>query len=411
MGETSPLGLFDGFGVELEYMIVDRESLAVRPIADRLLSDAAGAPVSDYVNGPVTWSNEIVNHVIELKTTGPAPSLANLHAAFHADVREINERLATHGAMLLPTAAHPFMDPLRETRLWPHEFKEIYELYDRIFDCRGHGWSNLQSMHLNLPFRDDEEFGRLHAAIRLVLPLIPALAASSPLLDGSVTGLADSRLEAYRHNQDRIPSLGGKVIPERAFTRAEYDRLIYAQIRTDLAPFDRNGVLETHFANSRGAIARFDRGAIEIRLVDVQECPRADLAVAALIVEVVRALANERWATYPHQRAWSEDDLATILLRAIRTGDATPIGDRSFLRLFGLDAESATAGAVWRALFEDLQERFDAETAAALDALLRRGTLSAWITRRLDPKGGIASVLDTYRELAVCLAENTIASA
>jgi hypothetical protein len=86
--------------------------------------------------------------------------------------------------MLLPTGAHPLMDPFTETRLWPHEHKEIYNLYNRIFDCRGHGWSNLQSTHLNLPFSGDAEFKKLHAAIRLLLPLIPALSASTPLLDG-----------------------------------------------------------------------------------------------------------------------------------------------------------------------------------------------------------------------------------
>jgi hypothetical protein len=31
--------------------------------------------------------------------------------------------------------------------------------------------------------------------------------------------------------------------------------------------------MDHHFANSRGAIARFDRGAIEIRVIDIQECP------------------------------------------------------------------------------------------------------------------------------------------
>ena len=35
--------------------------------------------------------------------------------------------------------------------------------------------------------------------------------------------------------------------------------------------------------NSRGAIARFDRNAIEIRVIDVQECPKADLAIAIFI--------------------------------------------------------------------------------------------------------------------------------
>ena len=41
------LHLFEGYGIELEYMIVDRESLAVRPIADRVLEAAAGSILAD----------------------------------------------------------------------------------------------------------------------------------------------------------------------------------------------------------------------------------------------------------------------------------------------------------------------------------------------------------------------------
>jgi glutamate---cysteine ligase / carboxylate-amine ligase len=216
-----PLGLFEGFGIEMEFMIVDRESLVVRPIADLLLRDAdgGGAWVEDVERGPIAWSNEIVGHLVELKTNGPASQLAGLDAAFHADVSAANELLAKHGAMLLGTAAHPLMDPATETRLWAHGGGEIYAAYDRIFGCSGHGWSNLQSTHLNLPFADDEEFGRLHAAIRLVLPLIPALAASSPFLDGRFTGYLDARLETYRHNQARIPSLTGRSSPSACLPR------------------------------------------------------------------------------------------------------------------------------------------------------------------------------------------------
>ena len=53
---------------------------------------------------------------------------------------------------------HPWMDP-RAASLWPHEYGEVYAAYDRIFDCRRHGWANLQSVHLNLPFADEREFG------------------------------------------------------------------------------------------------------------------------------------------------------------------------------------------------------------------------------------------------------------
>ena len=134
-------------------------------------------------------------------------------------------------ARLMPTGMHPWMNPRAETVLWPDDGSSIYESYDRLFDCRSHGWSNLQSMHINLPFADDEQFARLHAATRLVLPLLPALAASSPVVDGKPTGLMDYRLEAYRTNQARMPSITGRSsrkvsIARRATTRQCSSRCI-----------------------------------------------------------------------------------------------------------------------------------------------------------------------------------------
>jgi glutamate---cysteine ligase / carboxylate-amine ligase len=151
----------------------------VRPWADRVLIDADGKPISDIERGRLTWSNEL----IEFKTTLPEESLDGLAEGFAAEVAEANRRFAAHGVRILPTAMHPTMRP-EEAVLWTHDFSEVYATFDRIFDCHGHGWSNLQSVHLNLPFANDEEFARLHAAIRLVLPLLPALAASSPFVEG-----------------------------------------------------------------------------------------------------------------------------------------------------------------------------------------------------------------------------------
>ena len=199
------LHLFEGFGVELEYMIVHADSLDVFPATDQVLLAVAGEYVSEIEQGDLAWSNELVNHVIELKTNGPSPLLRGLDAAFARDVGSIQDILLPVGGRLMPSAAHPWMDPLTETQLWPHEYNAVYEAFDRIFGCKGHGWANLQCVHLNLPFAGDDEFGRLHAAIRLVLPLIPALAASSPILDGRLTGLMDSRMHYYRENQKRIP--------------------------------------------------------------------------------------------------------------------------------------------------------------------------------------------------------------
>ena len=96
-------------------MIVDRGSLAVRPLADRLLVDGGGAVVNSLPRGPVTWSNELVAHVLEFKVSAPVASLDGVAGAIHASAREANRLLEGHGARLLGGGMHPWFDPARET--------------------------------------------------------------------------------------------------------------------------------------------------------------------------------------------------------------------------------------------------------------------------------------------------------
>ncbi len=399
------LGLFEGFGVELEYMIVHRNKLTVQPIADQLIYDEVGEYLSDVEFGEIAWSNELVLHVIELKTQGPVKSLAGLHLKMQEHVRKINKMLEKYDAMLLPTGAHPFMNPETDTKLWPHEYNAIYEAYNKVFDCRGHGWANLQSTHLNLPFANDDEFGKLHAAIRVLLPIIPALSASSPILDGKQTGLCDARLEVYRHNQDRIPQIAGKVIPEQAFTKKEYKDKIFAPIYKAIAPYDKEGILQDEFLNSRGAIARFQRNAIEIRLIDIQESPAADIAVLQAIVAALQALVSGRWVKVDVLKTWHEDRLAPLLLDVISKGQQAIIKDPEYVSLFGYRCdESCTVGELWKHLIKDSLHLDDQpEIAYILNIILSRGNLSRRIIEATGENPSKERITQVYKNISDCL--------
>ncbi len=409
---AAPWRLFQRYGVELEYMVVSADTLAIEPCVDRLLRSAAGANawVSDVERGDVAWSNELVAHVVELKTAEPAASLAGLAARFQDNVAEMLARLAPLGARLMPAAMHPWMDPLQEARLWPHDYSEVYAAYDRIFDCRGHGWSNLQSAHLNLPFRGDEEFGKLHAAIRLLLPLLPALAASSPAVEGRLTGLLDTRLETYRANSLRIPSLTGDVIPEPVYTHADYDREILQRMYADVAPHDPEGVLRDEFLNSRGAIARFERGSIEIRVLDVQECPAADLAVCAAVVAVLRALVSEKWTSTAEQQSWPTAPLAELLSDAVRDADEARIDNADYLHALGIRQQSILAGEAWARLLAAAAPASPghdpwSEWRPAWQVLTDHGPLARRIVQALGPAPTRADLTAVYSRLCDCLAE------
>ncbi|MEJ2031563.1 MAG: glutamate-cysteine ligase family protein [Deltaproteobacteria bacterium] len=408
MSGSKQLHLFEGIGIELEYMIVDRQTLAIRPVADEVLRMVTGRYQSDYEQEDICWSNELALHVVELKTCGPVQDLAETLDRFRRDIARINTLLERSGAMLMPTGAHPWMDPFCETRLWPHEQNVIYEAYHRIFDCRGHGWSNLQSVHLNLPFADDEEFGRLHAAIRVLLPLLPALAASTPIVDLQIKESLDYRLEVYKSNSQRIPSVTGRVVPEPVFTRDEYERRIFVPMYRDIAPFDQEGILRYEWLNARGAIARFDRSTIEIRIIDVQECPLADLAVASLVFATLKALVAGKWSTLAEQQRWEAEPLAALLDRTIRRAEKTPIEELAYAALFSMEAEKGlTAGKLWQRIFEALKEEgtINPTFFPALDIILTRGSLASRIIGRLGAELTKPAVAEVYNELCSCLAE------
>jgi glutamate---cysteine ligase / carboxylate-amine ligase len=403
--DSAPLHAFDGYGIELEYMIVDRERLSVLPVADRLLQAASATGDYEVEHGLMGWSNELVLHVVEIKNLRPSAALEPLQAAFQREVKAINTMLEPHGACLMPGAMHPWMDPRAETRLWPHQHQAIYRAYDRIFDSRGHGWANLQSMHINLPFADDREFARLHAAVRLVLPLIPALAASSPFADGRDSGYADYRMEVYRHNADLVPSIAGLVVPETVSTRAEYQQRILEPMYRDIAAFDPEQVLRHEWLNSRGAIARFDRNAIEIRVVDTQEHPGADLALAAAISYVVRRLYDS--GELAAQQAVGTETLAAILRDCIRDADEAVVADAQYLRLLGCADASCSAAQLWRHLLQPLLADDSAQATPwkpALETVLLHGPLARRIRRSVQAGGPRNGLEQTYRRLCDCLA-------
>ena len=409
--KNTKLHLFQALGVELEYMIVDRNTLDIKPITDKLLKTVSGSYVSEVERGEIAWSNELVLHVVELKTNGPAiipAGLQPLPVLFQDHVNEINRHLSVFDAQLMPTAMHPWMNPWKEMHLWPHEYNPIYEAYNRIFDCRGHGWANLQSTHINLPFNGDDEFGRLHAAIRLVLPLLPALAASSPVADGALTGLADFRLEVYRNNAVKIPSITGLMIPERVYTRAGYDREIFQRMYRDISPFDPDKTLQDEWLNSRGAIARFDRNTIEIRLLDIQECPLADLAIVNLVIDTVKALVTEKWSKFGDQKILDEKDLYPVLMSTVQNAENTKIENPAFLKLFGFNVNSVSAGSLWRHIASELYTNFEQSEHPlhrALKVILNEGTLSTRIQRRFSSTPTKNDLKLIYGELCDCLSK------
>ncbi len=386
--------LFEVYGIEAEYMIVDKDTLKILPISDLLIKHFNNNVIINEVElGTIAISNEIVKHVIELKTNGPKKDLLDLYKEFYKIILLLNEILEDYQAILMPTAMHPFMKPQQETYLWEYDNQEIYFTYDKIFNCKGHGWSNLQSVHINLPFFDEDEFVNLHNAIRLILPLIPALSASSPFVEGKFQYL-DSRLYFYEKNQEKIPSITGKVIPEWTSSIKNYYEMILYPMYRDIKPYDEENILQEEWLNSRGAIARFERNTIEIRLMDIQECPLMDFSLILLWIKLIGYLIKNNKIINLELEL-----LYWIYKNAIKYGTSLEL-PQQYLQLWDIKQNTLfIKDFIFEVLnFIDYPEKF----FPYLKIILEKGNLS----ERILKKKNSCSLIEIYKQIIECLKQN-----
>ena len=397
--------------------MVRRDTLAVDPSADRLLAALESEADAQFPAGNVEADNELAAHVVELKARRPAADLASQARDFAAYVRTANRCLAEWGCRLLPGGMHPFMDPSRESAIWAHEDSAIYETYDRLFGVRGHGWFNIQSTHLNLPFADDGEFARLHNAISLLLPVLPALAASSPAHEGAHHGWLSGRLSQYVGNQRRLPEIIGDIVPEPVGGEEEYRERILAPMFRAIAPLDTDGIMQEEWLNSRAAIARFSRGAIEIRCLDSQECPTADLAVCHWATSALKLLVEGGGDLLGRHRKVPPGLLRALFLDSARLGMAAAMPAEFPVSAFGVDPQP-TVGAFLKVVtaraFPARRVGADAAFLPHLDLILSQGNLAERLLRASAGSGGAvaperrhggkpAGYLAAYARLCDCL--------
>ncbi len=403
---------FEVAGLELEYAVVDG-SLRPRCLVEPAFRQIAGRPVSEVAYDDVAFSNELAAHVFEVKTRQPERYFEKAENDLFAGVQYFSSVLRQEfGALLLPTGMHPFMRPA-ETSLWSRAGRHTYEAYARIFPIHQHGWLNVQSCQVNLPFGTEGETVLLHNAAAAILPYLPAIAASSPIYGGALGPCVDNRLAFYRTNQQRIPQITGQVIPEFMTSYQQYRSDILRPMYRAIRRFKGGERLAHEWLNSRGAILRFKRRAIEIRVLDSQECVKMDVAIAVFVRGVLKwtfKQLRQGSMQLPTHRMLVGDFAAVVKAGTDAAVHAT------HLRGSGVTTETVAV----RSILSKLLERAESETPSAERIYLRLvgrraedGNLSEHIraavqdSRARGPAGRRATLTAIYGELVECLERNT----
>jgi len=295
---------------------------------------------------------------------------------------------------------HPLLR-LADARVWSHRDRGIYAALSRIFNLNHHGWLNIQSFQLNLPYKNEAEAVRLYNALTNVLPYLPAVAAASPIYESKIGRYVDNRLHFYLTNQLEVPSITGCLIPEYISSFEEYEKLTVQQYSEDLTKAKApRCLLNKEWLNSRGAVIRLDRKAIEIRILDEQESVKSDVALSCFIRATLRGVLSSDG--YPYL---SHEVLVHNFNRVMRKG----------LEARVQHPNGRTAKQVCRHLFRIASKNATSEEKQYLPIISRKiesGNLSDVILKRVANKSRRTdfeeATFAVYSMLADCLEKNQV---
>jgi len=249
-------------GVEEEFSILNPQTLDLAPRFEELRAAADGdETLREGITGELICSEiEIISGVG-----------ADLHDAL-ARQRDRRGRLfalaGAHGAALGATGTHPWADyreqPIIDT-----------EHYRRVEDgLRYVAWrNNTFSLHVHVGVRDIDRAIRVCDRLRGVLPLLLAISANSPYLDGRDSGLHSARTQAFTKS---FPRCG---IPDAFGGWPAYREYIEFLVRTQsIVEFTQVWwSVRPHFAF----------GTVEVRICDAQASAQESDALAGLMVACI----------------------------------------------------------------------------------------------------------------------------
>lgn len=374
------------------------DELKALPIVDKVLKEFHGRIVNFVKMPHFSFGKELQLHVIEVKPNEPFSSPVEFEETMQEAVQMLQDFVnRNYGAHLLGTGMHPLLR-LDETGVWPHRHRQIYAAYSKVFNLKRHGWLNIQSYQLNLPYSDEKSGVLLHNLITNILPYLPAIAASSPIYEDKFGECVDNRLRFYKENQHEVPSVTGDVIPEYAVSFGQYQEQVINKYSRALAVrgVDRL-LLGKDWVNSRGVIFRFDRKALEIRVMDEQECVKSDVALSCFTRALLRGLMNGDTELSPHE---------------VLTSDLnSTISDGLEAKVKSADGKTArqVLSSYLRTAFQNATEE-EKKYLPIVQRRIEQGSLSEIVRKKVEAKSQKTefneAIVDVYLKLAESLIDD-----
>jgi carboxylate-amine ligase len=249
-------------GVEEEFSILHPQTLELMPRFEQLRAAAeSDRLLHEHLTGELISSEiEIISGVGE-----------DLHDALDRQ-RERRRRLfalaEAQGVALGATGTHPWADYREQPIIDTEHYRRVEEGLKYV------AWrNNTFSLHVHLGVRDIDRAVRACDRLRGVLPLLLAISANSPYLDGLDTGLHSARTQSFTKSFPRcgVPDTfgGWKAYREYIeFLKKTGSIVEFTQVWWSVRP-------------------HFSFGTVEVRICDVQASAHESDALATLMVACI----------------------------------------------------------------------------------------------------------------------------
>ena len=255
-------------GLEEEFALLDPNELGLAAKFEELSEGAGADPLLSQ-----SIAGELISSEIEIRSGRGA----DLEAA-RAAQRELRRRLfalaADHDVGLGATGTHPWSDYRAQRIIQTEHYRRVEDGLKYV------AWrNNTFSLHVHVGIKGAERAVLICDRLRPVLPVLLAISANSPFLDGRDSGLHSARTQTFTKSFPRcgVPDAFGGW---DAF--AQYIEMLvstssiveYTQVWWSIRP-------------------HLSFGTVEVRICDAQATAAESDALAALIVACVAQAARD----------------------------------------------------------------------------------------------------------------------
>ena len=281
-------------GVEEEFAILHPETLDLVPRFEQLRAAAESDEVlSEGITG------ELISSEIEI-VSGAGADLHDALASQRERRRGLFALAAAQGVTLGATGTHPWADYREQPIIDTEHYRRVEEGLKYV------AWrNNTFSLHVHVGVHGADRAVKVCDRLRGVLPLLLALSANSPYLDGRDTGLQSARTQSFTKS---FPRCG---VPDAFGGWAAYREYIELLVRT-------SSIVE--FTQVWWSVRpHFRFGTVEVRICDAQSTAQESDALAALMVACIAQAARDVDEEVPHEHL-APRLIEENMWRAIRFG-------------------------------------------------------------------------------------------